>query len=103
VPYSRDAVPDWTARRSWNLAPPVLRFTRETPNKMWGVPGVSLACHRVAVPYWSLVLVFAGLPLARAGGAIRKRRRARRGACPTCGYDLRATPGRCPECGEAAA
>ena len=41
------------------------------------------------------------LPVAIVA-TLRHRRvasRAERGLCPSCGYDLRATPGRCPECG----
>jgi hypothetical protein len=57
----------------------------------------------VAAPYWFLCLVFACLPAWRAVAERRRlvrERRQRRGLCPRCGYDLRATPGKCPECGQ---
>lgn len=57
------------------------------------------------IPMWSLVLPFGILStpvLMRARRWRRARRRRRAGQCPTCGYDLRASPETCPECGRPA-
>jgi hypothetical protein len=56
----------------------------------------------VTVPYWSMLGVFATIPLVQTVHYLRQRRARHRsgtGLCVTCGYDLRATPDRCPECG----
>ena len=53
----------------------------------------------LAVPHWSLMTVFAIVPCLWILRRARARGRVRAGLCPSCGYDLRATPGRCPECG----
>jgi hypothetical protein len=58
----------------------------------------------VAAPSWVVVLLLAILPIAWSRRRFYAwRSRQREGCCPTCGYDLRATPDRCPECGTAAA
>lgn len=53
-----------------------------------------------AVPYW-MIVVLTAIPAARAvARLVRRSLRRRRGLCPGCGYDLRATTDRCPECSE---
>jgi hypothetical protein len=56
---------------------------------------------RAFIPNWFVMLISAILP---AWWLIQARRwRKRKGMCPQCGYDMRATPQRCPECGMVAA
>jgi hypothetical protein len=59
----------------------------------------------IAVPIWTAVLATGALPTLYFAGLrrrLRRRRLVREGRCPTCGYDLRATPDACPECGSVA-
>ena len=48
-------------------------------------------------PPWAVAAASAAVGCAAA--YVGWRRSARHGRCPSCGYDLRATPDRCPECG----
>ena len=91
----------WRDRASWNIGLPRFKFEREPPTQMWDAEGVSFMTVVADIPLWTLALASALLPLYWFIAWRRTRRRARYSLCPSCGYDLRATPDRCPECGAA--
>lgn len=57
--------------------------------------------YQLTAPGWFVPSIPAAAGLLALRRARRLRRQRRLGMCPSCGYDLRATPNgqRCPECG----
>lgn len=59
----------------------------------------------IAVSYYWLVVIFAGLPILWCFSfyrrTLRPRRRVKRNQCIGCGYNLQGSSGKCPECGMA--
>jgi hypothetical protein len=53
----------------------------------------------ITVPYWSIVIALAPLPIVWMRHRWHAARAKQEGKCSKCGYDLRASPERCPECG----
>lgn len=56
----------------------------------------------VSVPCWFLMIVTGAVAVSWVRGWRRehvRERRAKKGLCLACGYDLSASGGRCPECG----
>ena len=56
----------------------------------------------IVLPHWLLTAIAALLTAwsaRRLARQIIQRRRLHSNQCPTCGYDLRASPQSCPECG----
>ena len=89
----------WAGRLHWNFSLPRFNSRRDPRTNLWEVEGVTLVQRSAVLPFWTLGVLFAALPLARAAKPLGAARRARRGLCRHCGYDVRATPGQCPECG----
>ena len=55
----------------------------------------------LGIPHWFLTLIFAILPPIWLFKWRKRRRLARVGKCPSCGYDLTGNEsGVCPECGK---
>jgi hypothetical protein len=58
------------------------------------------ARYGIVIPYWIATFMATVPTLYFFARWLRRWRRPTPGACPNCGYDLRASPDRCPECGK---
>lgn len=100
--------------RSANLRPEYPLDAEPTNGSLWNRAGFRrhaavdedpagaldyLNVDATVVPAWGLLAVTTVLPAVKVFAWMGRRRRRARGLCPSCGYDLRATPARCPECG----
>jgi hypothetical protein len=70
-------------------------------HRFWPCPaGQAVFAAHLAMPFWFLVALLAPYPGLSFVRWLRRRRRAKRGQCLECGYNLMANvSGACPECG----
>jgi hypothetical protein len=69
-------------------------FRRQQPKDIDDSRSITLV-----MSHWLLALLLLVMPAWWLKRFRQARRARRQGLCPSCGYDLRATPHRCPECG----
>ena len=112
-----DAPPQPTVYTGWGSLATLDKgpFNVGNYDKIWGVRRCGIGVGRfhhgssdfgnlhwntlyLEAPIWVLVFATAIVPCCVLARLIAKRR-ANRGGCQGCGYDLRASVGRCPECG----
>jgi hypothetical protein len=95
TPY-QEAPPGWR-----DLGARLVTFSARWDPNEWDVDGHDQKCATVVIriPHWALVLPLSCPAILYLATCTRCARRLRRGLCPACAYDLRATPERCPECG----
>lgn len=91
----RSGVPRWTRHVPW-VAINAFAVAEAVSS---GNFGEIFICSLLLAPVGAVVLLFV-VDVGRHAWKYAGTPRYRYGHCPTCGYDLRATPGRCPECGE---
>jgi hypothetical protein len=96
------AVPEykkWTppADAAWHVS--VRRWHAYRIDSAPTARGAGTHGYVVKAPHGLVCGALALLPAVTLSLRYRRRRHRRRGLCPACGYDLRASRDRCPECG----
>ena len=93
-------VPRDPADRTWSFAGTRVFYSPRRGQQLGNMQIQRFGFLIIAIPFW-LPALPAILPPTLS--LLLRRRTRNPGLCPSCAYDLRATPTRCPECGEPAA